>query len=43
MQSLVSLPESDSDSAIGVDDIQVEKAEKESNISTPATAVKSMV
>ncbi|KAL9972704.1 hypothetical protein ACROYT_G019064 [Oculina patagonica] len=40
VKSLVSLPESDSDSAIGTDDIQVEEKEKEK--STQSIAVKSM-
>lgn len=41
VKSLVSLPESDSDSAIGADDIQVE--EKDKDKSTQSIAVKSMV
>jgi len=41
VQSLVSLPESDSDSTIEPDDIQVD--EKEKDLSAKKTAVKSVV
>lgn len=41
VKSLVSLPESDSDSTVDADDIQVEEREKD--LSTKPTAVKSVV